>query len=356
MSGIIGYGSYIPRDRITRAEINQQLGKPTEYGIALGVDQKSVCAPNEDTFTMAVEASLDIFENRNTENGIRNKGKISELTVLSSTSPLAGGIKGGRENSTDHKSKIKNLKSKISHCFLASETPVYAVKPTSVMIASALGLPREINALDVEFACKAGTAALNLARKCVTHNEYALACAADNAQADPHDALYYTAAAGAASYLIGHDDDECLAVFSDCWVSLCEDRHDFWRHHGQPHPNHAGRFTVHSYDTLVTEAITLFLEQTRTKVEDYHHVVLHQPNAKLPRQVAKKIGITESQLAAGFIVPHTGNTYAANVPLALANALDHATPEQKILVCSYGSGSGSDCFALRTTELISKKE
>ncbi len=68
------------------------------------------------------------------------------------------------------------------------------------------------------------------------------------------------------------------------------------------------------------------------------------PNAKFPLQSAKKLGFTSEQLKLGFIVPHIGNTYAACSPLALTFVLEEAKKNEKILLISYGSGSGSDAF------------
>jgi hydroxymethylglutaryl-CoA synthase len=88
------------------------------------------------------------------------------------------------------------------------------------------------------------------------------------------------------------------------------------------------------------------MEKEKMKPEDFDHVVLHMPNAKFPIQAAKKIGFTDKQLEIGFIVPHIGNTYSACSPLGLSFVLEKAKKGQRILVVSYGSGSGSDAFVL----------
>jgi hydroxymethylglutaryl-CoA synthase len=48
-----------------------------------------------------------------------------------------------------------------------------------------------------------------------------------------------------------------------------------------------------------------------------------------------------NQLEAGFIVPTIGNTYSACSPLGLSFVLEKAKKDEKILLVSYGSGSGS---------------
>ena len=56
MAGIIGYGAYVPRNRIKVEEIAKVWGAdaPT-YKRGLGLEQKSVPTPDQDTITMSVE-------------------------------------------------------------------------------------------------------------------------------------------------------------------------------------------------------------------------------------------------------------------------------------------------------------
>ena len=92
------------------------------------------------------------------------------------------------------------------------------------------------------------------------------------------------------------------------------------------------------------------MEESQMIASDFAHVVLHMPNAKFPLQAAKKLGFTEEQLKLGFIVPHIGNTYSACSPLGLTFVLEKAKKGEKILLVSYGSGSGSDAFVLTMLE------
>ena len=96
----------------------------------------------------------------------------------------------------------------------AAESHPYAVKPTSTIVAEAIGATPHTQAADWEFACKAGTEALQAAIGFVGSGmaHYALAIGMDTAQGRPGDALEYTAAAGGAAYLLG-PAEEGLAVF-----------------------------------------------------------------------------------------------------------------------------------------------
>ena len=86
--------------------------------------------------------------------------------------------------------------------------------------------------------------------------------------------------------------------------------------------------------------------------EDFKFAIYHMPNVKFPKEAAKKIGFSPSQLEPGFIVPKIGNPYSASSLLGLAATLDIAKPGDKIFLCSYGSGAGSDAFVIEVTKEI----
>ena len=54
----------------------------------------------------------------------------------------------------------------------------------------------------------------------------------------------------------------------------------------------------------------------------------------------------------GLLVGEIGNTYAGSAILGLTAILDEAEQGQRVLVVSYGSGAGSDVFALRLTDRL----
>jgi len=67
------------------------------------------------------------------------------------------------------------------------------------------------------------------------------------------------------------------------------------------------------------------------------------------------LGFSEEQIEPGIVFDFIGNTYSANSLLGLAKVLDIASPWQRILLVSYGSGAGSDAISLITTPHIDKK-
>ena len=122
--------------------------------------------------------------------------------------------------------------------------------------------------------------------------KYGLSIGADTSQAEPGNALEYSAAAGGAAFIIGANS-ESVAILNDT-CSYTTDTPDFWRRAMQPYPQHAGRFTGEpAYFKHVVGATTRMLEKTKMKISDFKYVVFHMPNGKFPLRVAKLFGVTK---------------------------------------------------------------
>ncbi|MDD5147678.1 MAG: hydroxymethylglutaryl-CoA synthase [Candidatus Daviesbacteria bacterium] len=313
MTGIVSYGVYIPKYRIKPSQIARAWGKETvDVEKSLGVLEKAVASVDEDAVTLAVEASF-----RALQNGQIKPDSIGAITV-------------------------------------GSESHPYAVKPTSTTVAGILGLPEELLAVDLEFACKAGTSGIQLLSSFVGTNKtkYVLAIGSDVAQSKPSDVLEYTAGSGAASFILGNKDT--VANILD-FTSYCSDTPDFWRRDSEKFPSHGGRFTGKpAYFDHVYKASSSLLKKTRLKPADFDWAVFHMPNGKFPRETAGRLGFTDAQIKPGFIVSQIGNPYSASSMIGLAAILDIAKPDQKIFMCSYGSGAGSDAFVFETTPILKK--
>ena len=308
-AGIVSYGAYVPRYRITPKEIGRVWGADGEsVGQGLNVVRKSVPAPDEDTITISTEA-LRIALAR-------------------------GGIDPQQ----------------IGAVYVGSESHPYAVKPTATVVAQAVGATPHMTAADFEFACKAGTAAIQtcLGLAGAGMIRYGVAIGTDTSQGAPGDALEYSASAGGAAFVIGRERVICRVLRTRSYTT---DTPDFWRREGQRYPSHSGRFTGEpAYFRHVTECARALFEEAGTAPKDYAHVVFHQPNGKFPQRVGKQLGFSEAQMRYGLVTPYLGNTYSGAALIGLANVLDHARPGERIVVVGYGSGAGSDAFDLETTE------
>ncbi len=319
--GIVAYGAAIPEQKVLTSTIAQSQGKDGTLFKSLGVLSKTVPSADEDTITLATEAGGTALK-RFLENG----GESQKIATL----------------------------------FIGSESHPYAVKPSGTVVKEALGLSNYLSMADLQFACKAGSQSLQIAAAYVASSmaENAMAIGADTAQARPGDALEYTAAAGAAAFILGQENknNKVLANLL-ATKSVATDTPDFWRKPKESYPQHFGRFTGEpAYFKHISMASTALLEEVNLRPEEIDFCVFHTPNAKFPVQIAKQLGFTDEQLAPALIVKEIGNTYAAASMLALTAVLDVAPAKAKIFVCSYGSGSGADAFLFETTkELVNQR-
>jgi hydroxymethylglutaryl-CoA synthase len=311
--GIIGYGAYVPRYRLPAREV-ARVWMGGRGG--LPIKEKAVPGLDEDVATMSIEAARNAVA--------RARISPQELRAV----------------------------------WVGSESHPYAVKPTSTLVAEAIGAVPHTQAADWEFACKAGTEALVAAMGMVGSGmaRYAMAIGMDTAQGKPGDALEYTAGAGGAAYIIG-PAEEALAVINASY-SYVTDTPDFWRRPDAKYPEHGMRFTGEpAYFKHITEAASHLMEASGTKATDYRWAVFHQPNTKFPQRVAAQLGFSKEQIEPGLLVPVIGNTYAGAAMIGLTATLDRAEPGDRILVVSFGSGAGSDAFdMLATAELPARRD
>jgi hydroxymethylglutaryl-CoA synthase len=240
--------------------------------------------------------------------------------------------------------------------WIGSESHPYAVKPSSTVVAEAIGAGPSIQAGDWEFACKAGTEALVAAMALVGSGmgEYALAIGMDTAQGKPGDQLEYTAASGGAAYILG-PGEQALALIQGSY-SYVSDTPDFWRRAEQKYPEHGQRFTGEpAYFKHITEAGKAMMEELGAAAADYRYAVFHQPNTKFPQRAGQLLGFNDEQIKTGLLAPVIGNTYAGAAMIGLTAVLDAAQPGDRILMVSFGSGAGSDAFDILVTDKINGK-
>lgn len=317
-TSIVAYGTALPSQKVLATTIAESQGKDQALMKSLGVWSKTVPSIDEDSVTLATQASVQAL----------------------------GRLSAAREH--------------IGAIFMGSESHPYAVKPSGTVVKEALGLSDHLSLADLQFACKAGSQALQIVAAYTESNliQAGLAIGADTAQARPGDALEYTAAAGAAAFILApttnHSLGAALATITASH-SVATDTPDFWRKPKADYPEHFGRFTGEpAYFKHVSMATQALLEETKLKPSDFTHCIFHTPNAKFPVIIAKQMGFSVEQLEPSLIVREIGNTYAAASLLALANVLDVAPAHAKILMCSYGSGAGADAFVLETTPALVK--
>ena len=309
--GIVGYGAYVPRYRLPAKEVARVW---TGGKGGLPIKEKAVPGLDEDVITMSIEAA-------------RNAMKRAQIDPTEFRAVWVG-----------------------------SKSHPYAVKPTSTLVAEAIGAVPNTQAADWEFACKAGTEALVAAMGLVGSGmgHYAMAIGMDTAQGKPGDALEYTAGAGGGAYIIG-PAEESLAIINSSY-SYVTDTPDFWRREYQRYPEHGMQFTGEpAYFKHSTEAATHMMEASGTTAKDYKWAIFHQPNTKFPQRVASQLGFSMEQIQPGLLVPVIGNTYAGAAIIELTANSRHRPTRRPILMVSFGSGAGSDAFDILVTDKVTAR-
>jgi hydroxymethylglutaryl-CoA synthase len=313
--GIVSLGHYVPYLRLDMAVLAEQWAVPATlermYRLN-GRNRVAVNAADEDTVTLAVAAA--------------------ERARLSLSAPA-----------------------EISSVLVGSESHPYAVKPSAVIVAEALGFAPDVFASDLEFACKGGSAALLLSAALVKAGleSYALAIGSDCPQSAPGSLLEASVGAGAAAVIVGPDSHAIARI--EAIASAGSDVTDFWRRDGAAYPSVVGKFSVdEGYMAHSGRVARALFEATGTTAKDYAACVFHQPYASLPSALAKELGFTAAQVKTGLIAARIGNTYSASCLLALAAVLEKVQAGERILLASFGSGAGSDGFVLQVTENIAR--
>ena len=306
MVGIIGYGVYIPKYRIKGEEIGKVWGG--------GKGEKSVCAADEDIITMAIEAAEKAIE----QAAIEPTG-VDAIHIGTSSSP-------------------------------------YIEKYVSPIIAETLRLP--LDATMVDYCGSLNSTAMALLG-CIDAIEAkrikcGIVVGAENRAAATGSEGEVSFGAGAAAFIIGTEvpiaDIEAThsysTLFTDRWRassdSFVSDYFDY-------------RFArEYGYEKHIVEAAKGLMEKLGRKSEDFSYVVFPQPDARLPVMAARELGINRDQLEMGTVVPFFGDLGSCSSFVGLAAILDKAKPGERILVASYGSGSGM-AISLVVREGIEKK-
>ncbi len=309
--GIAGYGAYVPRFRIRAEEIARVWSGADE---GLPVEEKAVPGLDEDTVTMSIEAARNAL--------VRAGIEPQQLRAV----------------------------------WVGSESHPYAVKPSSTLVAESIGASGSVLAADWEFACKAGTEALQAAIGLVGSEmaDYAMAIGMDTAQGRPSDALEYTAGAGGAAFIVGPKEDS--VAYLEGSYSYVTDTPDFFRRPFRHYPEHGNRFTGEpAYFAHTLGGARGLMEEMGYQPGDFAYAIFHQPNVKFPQTAAKQLGFKPEQIAPGLLSGKIGNTYSGAAMIGMTAVLDIAKPGDRILLCSFGSGAGSDAFSWVVTERNSER-
>jgi hydroxymethylglutaryl-CoA synthase len=340
--GIVGYGAYVPLQRIqSELIVREREGKREDLpeflekvrnGLLLR--DKAVAGISEDSITLATEAAQNALD-------------------MAGVSP-----------------------DEIETVAVGSESKPYAVGTIARHVASFLGMGNRVYIADLEGACNSGMQSTAFIESQILSGriKYGLAVGTDVAQAPVGDPLEYACGAAAGAFLLGRADRVATIEDTAAYSSLTL---DFWRRDGVHVPSHFGRTTVEAYIKHVIGAIEgMLMKHPEISLQDFDYITFHQPSGYMPMKTCKtlaqeKIPILDNpeleeriRLTPEFIeervrpwlrVLDTGNTYAASTLVATCDILDHAKPGENVLAVSYGSGAYTIATWLHVEDPILRK-
>ena len=107
---------------------------------------------------------------------------------------------------------------------------------------------------------------------------------------------------------------------------------------GRQYPRMVGREVFRHAVTLMPSAVLEALEKNDLRVEDIDLLIPHQANLRISDGVRKKLGVPDDRVFNN--IQRYGNTTAASIPIALAEAVREGLIRRGDLICFAAFGSG----------------
>ncbi len=306
MAGICTYGGYVPRFRLNRGLMYQAMGWMNPANIANASGERSVANFDEDSITMAVAAGMD---------ALRGVDRSS-----------IGGV------------------------YFASTTMPYKERLNAGIVTAALGVNDQVRAADFSGGVKCGTTALLSALEGVESGrvDNIVVAAADSRLGKPASAQELVFGDGAASVIVGTDN--VIAEFKDSY-SVTYDFVDHFRGEFSKFDRQWEDRWIRDlgYMEILPEAVGGLLEKTGLKISDFSSIVYPCHYKAARKALNKKLGIP-AEAEQDNLQKQVGETGSPHPLLMLAGALENASPGDKILLVSFGSGC--DAVFLEVTKNI----
>ncbi|UCE80360.1 MAG: hydroxymethylglutaryl-CoA synthase [Methanobacteriota archaeon] len=301
--GISGYGVAVPRLRVKKEEYAKAWGSFR----AAGVKEKAVMGFDEDVLTMAAKVS---------------RRALSSVPI-----------------SAD----------RITRFAFASTSAPYGEKLLSGTIITNIGAPSDAFVSDHTTSSRAGTEAVIAGMEHLRSNPEGctVVSAADAPKASMWKSIEHGLGAGAAGFVLSKEN--LIAEIEGHASFACEHFGERFKSNSEDliQDLEVRKFAQSSFVGATTKAATNLMTSLKSKPDDYAHIVIQQPDARMPATIAKKLGFDPEKLVKGSVVSEMGDIGAASTLVGLAAALDSAQMGEKILVVSYGSGAASDAISLK---------
>ncbi|WP_137388529.1 hydroxymethylglutaryl-CoA synthase family protein [Rhodoligotrophos defluvii] len=308
MIGIVGYGGYVPRLRLSRqAVVQANLWYAPQFARRKG--HRAMANWDEDSITMAVAAARDCL------------------------------------GPDDEKRRA------IRSVHLASDTLPFAERLNAGVVCEALTLDEDVEARDVTGTPRAALTCLGDAVARVrAFGGDAVVLAADNRKTRAASSQELDFGDGAAAIRIG-TEDVIAAFLGKGTVSV--DFVDHFRLAGEDIDYHWEERWVRDEGIakLVPRAVAAALGESGVAAEEVTRFIFPSTFARMAEQVAETCGIRPDAVV-DVLENEIGETGAAHGLLLLAQTLENARPGEVIVIAQFGAGA--EAVVLRVTEAVSR--
>jgi hydroxymethylglutaryl-CoA synthase len=305
MSGIVGYGVYVPKYRIKQQDIGIPWG-------GFGMGEKAVCGWDEDIISMAAEALDNAMKHsgvKASDVGALYMGTASSHMVETHLSPILAELHGLSPHATvlDLPGTVNAVGNALSQCMMA------------------------IEAKRIECGIVVGT---------------------ENRMVGPGSDAEVNFGAAAVAMVIGTKgtiaDVEGVASYRTLFL-------DRWRNAKDPWVSNLFDqrfFRDDGYAKHIQEATNALLAKIGKKTSDYKLAIFPQVDPRVPTGAGKVLGIKNLFPDLTGVI---GDVGGVSPFLCMAGALEQTKPGERLLVASYGSGMAT-AFSIVATDNIGKKK
>jgi 3-hydroxy-3-methylglutaryl CoA synthase len=298
MIGIVSYGGTIPRLRLDRRSIYEQIGWLAPAIVTAAQGERSMCNWDEDSLTLAVAAARDC---------------------------LAG-----------------TQKEAVDALYLASTTLPFADRLNAGIVATALNLRDDILAADVTSSLKAATTALVTALDAARGGKQVLVAAADRRETKAASFYEMWFGDGAAALLLGSEG--VIAEFKGAY-SVSYDFVDHYRgaRHRFDYTWEERWVREQGYARIIPEAIQGLLDRLGLTIDGVDRLLFPCVFQREHAKIARTLGAAPETVA-DTLHDVCGETGAAHPLIMLVRALEGARPGERIVVAGFGQGCDALCF------------
>lgn len=299
MAGIVSYGTYIPNYRLPRDVMAKEWGIPSLGG------ERAIANFDEDSLTMAVNASIDALGNRDPQT-------------------LAG-------------------------VFFASTTSPYREKQAAATVATVLDASPEVRSMDFTDTLRAGTSALLTALDLVQGGKNILVCASDARMGEPDSQQEQNYGDAGAAILVGSENVIAEVVGT---YTISQDFLGTWRTEEQEYlRSFPGAFeTKFGYNRFIAAAVQGVLKKCNLTPQEMANAAIAAPSQRTLQAALRGLGLDIKSQVQDTFWNTIGDAGTAQPLVLLAAVLERAKPGDLILVAGYGDGG--DAAVFKVTDAI----